>query len=322
MQDAKAEGQGEGASYSQLKVAATDIKTTIFGHPEFTTFNQQITKLFASWKSTNAELLAGIKPGDRPKALIENLSESLLHSFQKTALLDAYDVYQHLMDYWAATMQDDAYMIVSEGWLAQVKTSAGLMQPNTDLIPRDLIIRRYFEKNASAIEQLETLRDGYARQLEELDEEHGGEEGLLNEARNEKGRVTAKGVKDRLKQIKKDKAAADERELLDKYLALMDEEATAGKAVKDAQKALEAKVTAHYAVLSEADIKILVIEDKWLAALTQDVQSELDRISQALTGRVRELAERYAVPLPQLTAEVELLSVKVEGHLRRMGFAV
>jgi type I restriction enzyme M protein len=38
------------------------------------------------------------------------------------------------------------------------------------------------------------------------------------------------------------------------------------------------------------------------------VQGELDRVSQTLTGRIRELAERYATPLPKLTDEVATLS--------------
>ncbi len=62
----------------------------------------------------------GIKQGDRPKALIETLSEGLLETFRANAaiasLIDPYGVYQHLMDYWSETMQDDAWMIASDGW--------------------------------------------------------------------------------------------------------------------------------------------------------------------------------------------------------------
>jgi type I restriction enzyme M protein len=49
------------------------------------------------------------------------------------------------------------------------------------------------------------------------------------------------------------------------------------------------------------------------------VQGELDRVSQTLTGRIRELAERYATPLPQLTKEVGTLAGRVDAHLRKMG---
>ncbi len=91
--------------------------------------------------------------------------------------------------------------------------------------------------------------------------------------------------------------------------------------MKDAQKALNTKVLAQYAKLTEAEIK-LVVDDKWLVRLAADVQSELDRVSQALTGRIRELAERYATPLPQLASHVEELEARVNAHLQRMGFAL
>ena len=51
------------------------------------------------------------------------------------------------------------------------------------------------------------------------------------------------------------------------------------------------------------------------------MQGELDRVSQTLTGRIRELAERYATPMPQLTEEVETLARRVDEHLKKMGFA-
>ena len=155
--------------------------------------------------------------------------------------------------------------------------------------------------------------------MEELDEEHGGEDGLLFEAKTDKGKLTKASVNARLKEIMYDKDAADERKLLQDYLALIEKEAAANKQVKDAQKALDAKVAAKYAKLTEDEIKTLVVDDKWLATLAADVQSELDRVSQALTGRIRQLAERYATPLPKLTGEVETLAARVDEHLKKMG---
>ena len=81
-------------------------------------------------------------------------------------------------------------------------------------------------------------------------------------------------------------------------------------------------MTAKYAQRSAADIQTLVVQDKWLAALTASVQSELDRVSQALTGRIRQLAERYSAPLPALCDEVEVLARRVDAHLKKMGFEV
>jgi type I restriction enzyme M protein len=306
---------GKRPGYCELKVEAAKIKPAIFDHPEFTSFNKKITTLFAKWKTENKPLLTGIKIGDRPKLLIETLSESLLEKFKKAALLDAYDVYQHIMDYWAETMQDDLYMLVSEGWKAMLDN-----KPNTDLIPNALVITRFFAAEQAAIETLATERDAITRQMEEMDEEHGGEDGLLADAKNDKGKLSSKSVKDRLKIIKGNKKLADEYKLVNQYASLLEDEATAGKKVKDAQKTLDTQVAAKYAKLTGDEIKTLVIDDKWLSTLDASVQSELNRVSQALTGRIKQLAERYATPLPALAAELETLSAKVDQHLKKMGF--
>jgi type I restriction enzyme M protein len=301
--------------YSWLNVDARQIKTRIFAHPEFTAYNEQVTQLFTDWVAANKALLTGIQVGDRPKTLIETLSENLLDTFRTAPLIDAYDVYQHLLDYWTETMQDDVWQITHEGWQAVLDG-----KPNTDLIPKALIVARYFCTERQAIEQLEADRETIGRQMEEMDEEHGGEDGLLTEAKTEKGKLSAKSIKDRLKAIKHDPDAADEGEKLEAYLELIEQESTAGKKVKDAQKALDAKVAARYAQLFETEIKTLVVDGKWLAALAASVQNELDRVSQALTGRIKLLAERYGSPLPQLVDEVETLSARVDEQLKRMGF--
>ncbi len=306
--------------YSQLKVEPAQIKTAIFDHPEFTAFNERVMGLFSAWKQANTPRLTGIQQGDRPKALIWTLAEDLLDTFRKgfsgdAPLIDPYDVYQHLMDYWAETMQDDAYQIIHEGWTAVIDG-----KPNTDLIPTELVVARYFAAEQADIEQYEAERDAISRQMEEMDEEHGGEDGLLNEAKTDKGKLTAKSVKDRLKAIEGDAEAAEEWQTLKAYVQLMQKETAAKKKVKGAQKALDAKVATKYGQLSDAEIKALVVDDKWLAALAASVQGELDRVSQALTGRIKELAERYATPLPMQVDEVAQLSSRVDEHLQEMGF--
>ena len=304
------------AGYSELSVASAGIKPAIFGHPEFTAFNESVAALFSKWRSANTSGLKAIAVGGKPKALIASLSEDLLESFRNARLLDPYDVYQHLMDFWAATMQDDVYLLVQEGWQAVLDG-----RPNTDLIPERLIIARYFAADQAAIDGLEAAREAIAREIEEIQEEHGGEDGLLSEARNDKGSVTKASLKARLAAAKAE-GADDPAEipLLKKALALIDQESDAARKVKDATKALGAKVAAKYGQLTEAEIKALVVDDKWLTAIAAAVQGELDRVSQTLTTRIRVLADRYAAPLPQLTDEVETLAAKVAGHLAKMGF--
>ena len=62
------------------------------------------------------------------------------------------------------------------------------------------------------------------------------------------------------------------------------------------------------------------MDDKWLTALERAVSGEMERISQALTRRVKELAERYEIPLPQMVSLVAELESMVNSHLKNMGF--
>jgi type I restriction enzyme M protein len=322
--------------YSQLKVAISDIKPAIFGHPEFTAFNESATKLFAKWKSANTARLKDLANGGKPKALIEMLSEDLLDTFEKAPLLDPYDVYQHLMDYWAETMQDDVYMIVSDGWreaakprlIVQQKGSktkekpdftVGNLKYKAELIPIALVIARYFAADQAAIEKLEAEVAAIEQSMEEMAEEYSGEEGLLEEAKNDRGNLTKSSVRARLNEIEDDANAADERKVLEDYLALIEKESATSAKVEDAQDALMAKVATQYGELTEAEMKTLVVDDKWLATLAAAVQGELDRVSQTLTSRIRQLAERYAVQMPQLTCQIATLATRVDEHLKKMG---
>jgi len=310
--------------YSRLLVEPAQVKATIFGHPEFTAFRQQVQTRFEAWRTAQRPGLVALKPGDSPKHLIETLSEALLAAFQGAPaapsgaapqLIDAYSVYQRLMDYWDETMNDDAWAIALDGWQALADG-----KPNFDLIPERLVIARWFAEEQAQADALEAERDAVTLELEELIEEHGADDGPLDEARNDNGKVTAKGVKDRLREIQGDKDADEERAVLEKLKALFDKEAMAGKKLKDAQRALAAKVLSKFGQLTTDEVKVLVVDDKWIAALRSRLEDELARISLGLTGRVRQLAERYSMAVPGLAAELDALAARVSKHLAAMGY--
>jgi type I restriction enzyme M protein len=185
----------------------------------------------------------------------------------------------------------------------------------SDLIPRALLIARYYATEQAALDAKQAELDAVSVQLAELEEENSAED--MTFAGFEK--INDKEVKSRIKEIGNDADAADELPVLKQWLKLSDEEATLKKTVKTLDAALEQKAYNRYATLTEADIQQLVVQDKWLATLNASLQAELDRVSQTLTRRIRELAERYATPLPALEDQVEALSAKVGEHLKRMG---
>lgn len=322
--------------YSQLNLPIGEVKNAILDQDEFVKYNKSITRLFNKWKDSNTERLTGLAVGDNPKALVKVLSENLLETFSKAKLIDEYDVYQHLMDYWAEVMQDDVYMIVNDGWQEAAKPqpllngkgkekadfTVGKDKFSVDLVPVDLLVERYCSEVQTALEDLEAQEAALSQQLEEITEEHGSEEGLLAEVVNDKGKVTKGAVASRLKDIANDPEAVEEMQVLQQYRELMEKSAELKSQVKEAQSDLEASVAMKYGDLSEAEIISLVVEDKWFASLAAAVQSELDRVSQALTGRIRQLAERYEAPLPGIVDEVTELTKRVKGHLEKMGYVI
>jgi type I restriction enzyme M protein len=128
-------------------------------------------------------------------------------------------------------------------------------------------------------------------------------------------------VTKRLKEIKGDKDTSEEAALLNEWLQLSECESDLKKRLKDAEAELDAKAYARYPKLTEAEIKTLVVDNKWLAALDSAIHGEMEHISRALTHRLKELAERYEAPVPQMADRLADLEARVSQHLKNMGFS-
>ncbi|MCX8617995.1 type I restriction-modification system subunit M [Gilliamella sp. B2923] len=316
--------------YSLALINASEVKNTILNHAEFKSFATQTLKPFTNW-AERANLKA-IKQGEQPKQIIHQISEDLLQCYSRTPLLSKYDIYQILMDYWADTMQDDVYVLVQDGWsvgkvLRELVAEKGEKLKETpdlvigkakykaELISPTLIVARYFADEQAKVDALQSKLDSASQELETYLEENGGDDGLLNDAVNDKDKVTKATVTTRLKVA----TNADEKAALKQAKKLFDCEADAKKALKEAQDALDLAVFKQYSKLSIDEIKSLIVDDKWLATLESNLIAEIERITQQLANRVKELEERYSEPLPMIMQSVTSLSDKVAGHLKAMG---
>jgi type I restriction enzyme M protein len=333
----------ERPGYSQQKIDKTEIKSTIFAHPEFTSYSQKVFEVFEIWKQKTIPELKSMDLGVKPKKLIHKISEELLECFSNLSLIDRYDVYQHLMTYWNETMQDDVFVISDDGWetgrevyritkstkdkndKTKTKEVEGLEGIESKLIKPTLIIDRYLATEKAEIETLESQRDVIISQMEEMEEEHGGEDGLMADSRNDKDKLTAASVKERLRKISTGSLfkGSDEEEIkvLKAYLKLADSQADLNKNIKDRQKALETKVWNQYKELTDDNIKAIVVDDKWINTMDIAIHTEMQRISQRLKQRIKELADRYETPLPLQLEEIKSLETKVNAHLAKMGYS-
>ncbi|MDE0186224.1 MAG: type I restriction-modification system subunit M [Candidatus Poribacteria bacterium] len=329
--------------YSDPKVETQQVNAAILNHREFVTFQQRVRTSFNAWRDAHEALLFGIDVGTSPKDIVHTLSEEILLRFADMRLLDPYDVYQRLMNYWDEMMQDDVYLIASDGWgnAAQPRYAVedknrkikekpdlkhGRKKYKMDLIPPALIVARYFADEQEVLETLGAKQEDAKSALDDYLEEHTGDEGLLSGALNDKGNVTKVSVKEQLKAITPELLTPideddinEERNALERCMSLLETKSKADKSFRAAQDVLNKKVLARYTTLTETEIKTLVVEDKWFSSIGDAIEDEVQRMTQRLTGRVKELEERYAQPLPELDREVEALSTKVAVHLENLG---
>ena len=248
-------------------------------------------------------------------------------------------MYQQLMSYWHDTVHDDVSLIMSDGWLDAAKprlaitdkerklaeepdltigTGKNAKKYKMDLVPPALIVARYFTAEQVKVDTLNADHESASTAATEHAEEHGVDEALLAEATNDKGAYT----KQLLTAAVKDAKASHDAETLacaNAALKLVNAEAAAKKAAKDAQVALDVATLKKYADLTETDIRALVLDDKWLGTINRRVADEADALTLDLVARIQQLGERYALTTKDLDDELAKLESSVARHLSDMG---
>ncbi|MDD2475953.1 MAG: type I restriction-modification system subunit M [Dysgonamonadaceae bacterium] len=312
--------------YSDLTIEQTEIRDAIYSHPEFISFIEEMDKLFAQWKTKYTTYLKQQSIGLKPKELIVEIGEDLLQTYQNKPLVNEYDIYQHLMSYWYETMQDDLYIVSVDGWEAktyriEVMNARKKMVDKgwtCDLVPKELVANRYFEAEKEAIANLESEKESIASELAEMEEEHSVEDGYFAELE----KVNKTNINARIRELKDDDDVEEELEVLNAYIDLLDKQTAINREIRDAVAALDDKLYAKYPTLSPENVKQLVVDDKWMQRIETALKVEIDHISQTLTNRINELAERYETSLPEIDKQVALLENRVNAHLEKMGFVI
>lgn len=336
----KADDKREG--YFHLQTEPAQLKATIMADAQYQAFEKEVMVRFQTWREKHIDALKNLSKDKQiqPKQVIHDLSEDLLSGFESAPLLNAYDVYQILMDYWAEALQDDVYMLAQEGWSndylvrlvrtdtkgkdtekADLVIGAGkkAKKYKMDFIPLSIMIEAYFKKEQAALDALLLQQDEAGQALSSYLEEHAVEDGLLELAINDTEKVTKVSASQRLKLIKGNTADKDEAAALTAVIKLFTADANAKKTYKEAKAKFDLKLLAQYGKLEELDVKLLLVDKKWMATLEQRIQGEVERITQQLAQRLTQLNQRYAIPLPELEEQARIVSECMDGHLEAMG---
>ncbi len=325
--------------YSDLTVNVRDVQQAILESSEFQKFADEASTLTADWFARHRDALAAIGAHTRPNELVSMIGDDLLARFKPVPLLDEYDVYEQLMTYWHETMHDDVFLVMNDGWLEAAKprkaiedkerklsetpdlvVGAGRSAPKykMDLIPPALIVSRYLADQQAKVDELTAAAEEATRDVEEYVEEHAVDEGLLAEAMDDE-KISRALVAARLRVAKREKSDPDEIKALEQAVKVFDAEGAAKKAVKEAQAELDLATLKKYGDLTEADIKNLVLDDKWSATVRTRVVGEVNALTLDLVSRIQQLGERYVETVDDLGLELEKLEAKVRSHLAAMG---
>lgn len=313
--------------YAKLNVEKSNIKSTIFEHSDFMQYDTQLNGLFEDFKSVNHAKMNAISSDTKPKDFIKTISEDILERYGNKPLIGQYDIYQHLLDYWNETLKDDVYLIVEDGWVAKVKRILEKNKKGTevdkgwtcDLIPKELVINRFLASEYQELVSIETELESIQAEIVSFEEEHAGDEGVLSDATNDKGTITKTTLTAFIKEIKANPAEKETLSVANELLKLFNRDAQLKKDQKEKTLALDNLTLKTFKELTEDDVRILVVEDKWLCNIKTSIQNEIDAISQRLTGRVKQLAERYENTLIELDKESKTLEDIVSAHLEKMG---
>ncbi len=315
--------------YYNLKIKKEELQETIEDGDEVKEFKNKAIEILNNWKEEKRRVLKSIDNETQIKDLIKNISESLLQKYKSQELIDEYAIYQVLMDYWDEEMKDDIYLIIENDWLAKPRR---IIEKNKkgkevdkgwtcDILPKEIVINEFFKAEKEEIEELESKKEELEKELEELKEKHSGEEGILKEVTNDKGNITKKELKKKIKELEwNPEEYKEELEVLKKVLELIDKISKMKKMKKEKEKELDIKLLKKYPELSEDEVKELVVEKKWFARLEEGIKDEIENIIINLSSRIKELVDRYEEPLPNIEKEVEEFEEKVKEHLKIMGF--
>ncbi|MFP6089874.1 type I restriction-modification system subunit M [Helicobacter pylori] len=315
--------------YYALKTECENIKELITQSLEYQTFHASVLNAFN--RLDLFETFNDLEPGFNPKTLIESVCSKVLKEFEKVGILDKYGVYQLFKDYYNEVLQDDWFLLSFNGFISakelrkltplkdKNKKANYLEEPDfviqktyykSDLIPKNLIKQRFFEKETKELEELENALNEKEALLDEFIEEHSNEEGLFD------GLKINESV---LKKELKNATDLEDKEILKTALEWLEAKNKVLKMKNKAYEELELKAFHQYKNLELNEIKDLIVQDKWLKSLKNALENKILKRINAFISALNGIISSYSNSLLELDKEVKESESKVLEHLKDLG---
>ena len=314
----------EANGYYSLVPDADHISEAVNADVSYQKENALYAMVVEDWcQKVAGDMLASVKEECEPKSLIERWSGMLLESAKADLkLVDPYNVYEILMNYWAEAMQDDCYMVSRDGWkvaLRDTKKKSTFEDLECDLLPISVVVNKFFAADYASILAKRGEVEQLSGEIESLPEENPDafDEGLYEML----DKVNEANVKKAVAAQKKHTVEADAAtvKIWNKYLDLCGKKKEVSKAIAALVEALTNKVRKKYSAFTADEIRDIVVNDKWLKELKGRSEAENKRVCESISSQVSVLNERYAKPLPKINEDITRLSGEVDGFLKAMG---
>lgn len=331
LKDELVKNQGNG--YYTWAVSREQIDGIINDNEDYQTLQATLkhhcrTDFMELWQETIYGLA---ESSEKPKDLIERMGQSIRNLFgEGNLLVDEYDAYEQLMNYWAETMQDDVYMIMADGWKLNLRPKLKedkkekKMVPvvvktwndlECDLLPVEYIVNRFCKSELEACDELSASIAFMENEVDSLMEENDD----VFDAKNfEKEKINLASVKKRVKVTK-----GEELEHLMEWLDFQSSIKAEKAKLKDANSNLLSRVKEEYELLAQNEMRVKnLVKEKWVNAISTRIESELSRSVEQLKSQLSAISDRYDQTLPSIDKEVEDYESRVNAHLTQMGFVL
>lgn len=286
------------------------------------------TDFMEQWQETIYNLA---ESSEKPKTLIERMGQSIRNLFgEGNLLVDEYDAYEQLMNYWAETMQDDVYMIMADGWKLNLRPKQKedkkekKMVPvvvktwndlESDLLPVEYIVNRFCKSELEACDELSASIAFMENEVTSLVEEN---DDVFDTKNFEKEKINLASVKKRAKVTK-----CEEQEHLMEWIELQNSVKAEKAKLKEANDKLLSRVKEEYELLAQNEMRVKnLVKEKWVNAISTRIESELSRSIEQLKSQLSAISDRYDQTLPSIDKEVEDYESRVNAHLAQMGFVL
>lgn len=326
--------------YYTLAVDRKDIPDVIAFNREFRTLSGFFSDAVEEWYKLISRQMFALAPGCQPKKLIADWSESLLETLAEVdGLVDEYDIYDILLNYWNSSMQDDCYLISRDGWVAELsceqlttdkkskevrfvtKKNPTFRDYICDLLPVYIVVNRFFNKENDAVIRTEELIAQLKSEIEQLEEEYPDE---LND--------TVAEITTRYLYAVCPKPLDDEKDALESYLSITDK-GKIGKEKKEAVVAEYPQIFKKLDNLNQTTIKYRLREVANYAPLpkeTIDLYSQYISLNRKLTDAKADVKEKIATltklvvaKYPKLTeSEIKDMVINDKWHTAIVGGAI